>query len=111
MKNKNQKIYTVTTLYIDPTAEKGKFPKSYRSRTWGFYYSLDDAIRGMKVCCSDDAGHYNHCVIERYNPGIYSVANFEKWYAWDDFIDNSLNKWIECSKPEILEKTINFAIG
>lgn len=114
MKTLTPKIYTVTTLYLDPKNPHGKFQKDYRKRTWGFYYSLKDAIRGMKNNCSDECGHYNYCVIERYSPGIYAVCNFEKWYFWQkDYIRNCKEKdfWGEASKPENCKRIINFAIG
>lgn len=110
MKTLTPKIYTVTTLYLDPKNPHGKFQKDYRKRTWGFYYSLKDAIRGMKMSCSDEAGHYNYCVIERYSPGIYAVQSFEKWYKWNE-IGYGNNSWVLTEKPENCKQIINFAIG
>lgn len=107
-------IYFVTTVFIDNNIPAKKFGQVKRSRCWGFYYSLKDAIRGMKMSCSDEAGHYNYCVIERYSPGIYAVCNFEKWYFWQkDYIRNCKEKdfWGEASKPENCKQIINFAIG
>lgn len=103
-------IYFVTTVFIDLSIPANKFGQVKRSRCWGFYYSLKDAIRGMKMSCSDEAGHYNYCVIERYSPGIYAVQSFEKWYKWNE-IGYGNNSWVLTEKPENCKQIINFAIG
>lgn len=106
MNNQRKYIYTVSTLYIDENIPVGKF-QNHKTRTWGFYFSLKDAVRGMRRNIDSECGYYTHCVIERYSPGIYSVANFEKWFRFD----KELDILTICQKPKHVELIINFGIG
>lgn len=107
MKSPKQYIYTVTTLYLNPDTPPDKFPSNIRRRTWGFYYSLDDAVKGMHRNIDSECGYYTHCVIERYSPGIYPIANFEKWFVFNRESDIL----VPCEKPEHVKRLINFGIG
>ncbi len=106
VKNRRQYIYTVSTLFIDENISLSKF-QDHKTRTWGFYFSLDDAKQGMHRNVDSECGYYTHCVIERFSPGIYSVANFEKWWKFNKESDIL----IPCEKPEHVKRLINFGIG
>ena len=106
MKKQYKYIYTITTLYIDESIPLSKF-QDHKTRTWGFYFSLDDAIKGMKNNVDSECGYYTHVAIERFSPGIYCLANFEKWFVFNKESDIL----IPCKKPEHVKNLINFGIG
>lgn len=90
-------IWTVTTIRL-----RGE--RRLCSRTWGYYFSKDDAIEGMHRCCDTEAGYYQYTIIENFAPGIYAMAKTELWFMWD-------SEWQSCDKPESEISTVNYAIG
>jgi hypothetical protein len=97
-------IYTVTTVpYHSP---KG-FLNGEMPRCWGFYTTLDKAIKGLHSSVNDEAGYYTYAVIERVEEGIYAHADEEMWFKYDF----KMRAWKEISAPDFSEGIVNYGIG
>lgn len=90
-------IYTITTIGLHADHR-------FRSRTWGFYLTLDEAIEGMHKCVDTGAGYYTHVVIESFQPGIYATADSEAWFEWTD-------GWKACAKPDAEQGCVSYGMG
>lgn len=97
---KNEKpsvIYTVTSIQGDP--------KRSRTRCWGWYPTLEEAIESVKMNAGDMAEccYYSHVVIEVVSCGIPSIpSDKEHWFKWkvDPKDKHGFNgQWHKCSKP------------
>ncbi len=76
------------------------------ARTWGYYFSLEEAVSGMQRCVDTEAGYYRYAIIENFTPGIYALAVTEDWYEWVNDAG-----WVPCSKPESERQIINYGMG
>lgn len=102
-------IHTVTTIAHHPdNPSLRRFP-SLRSfpRCWGYHLTREEARIGMQQSCDDEAGYYNYAVIERYQPGMYAIAEDAEWYEYN----HAKREWTAIEEPEFARQTINFAIG
>lgn len=95
---KKTEIHTIATIGLHPK-------ERVRSRTWGYYFDLKEAIDGLMGYCDTEAGYYTHAVIEVFPPGIHARATKEHWFVHDG------NKWKPCEKPESESQTANYGIG
>lgn len=98
-------MYFLTSIFLPA---KGSDRKRC-TRTFGYFLTLQEAMkareenRGNMMECL-----YNYLIIERFDPGIHSLAEEVYWAKWDD----ERNKWkaIDQPPPELVG-IINFAIG
>ena len=101
------KIYLLTTVHIgnQPTHEDGSLIK--RKRTVGWFPTLERAEEVVIHNEGDiyEAGHYDHCVIEEIQSGLYPHVSREEWFKW------MRGRYILIGKPESLDNLINFGIG
>ena len=92
-----QTIWTVSTIGIHPN-------ERIWTRTWGYYFTREEAIAGMDGCVDTEAGYYTHVIIEQFTPGIYAMAETEEWFVWAE-------GWKPCEKPESEMQVINYGMG
>lgn len=90
-------IWTITTISAHNRRIGG--------RTWGYYFSQEDAIKGMSNYVDTEAGYYTHVVIENFRPGIYAEVVSEHWFVWDGI------QWASCEKPEPEKQIRNYGMG
>ena len=98
--NEFRGIWTVTTAGLIPGTRKG-----FRSRTWGYFDTEEEAVAGMRARCDDECGFYTHAIVECFPPGIYTISMKEMWFAWNG------TTWAECDKPKSEEHTVNYGMG
>jgi hypothetical protein len=91
-------IWTVSTLSTH-NREMG-------ARTWGYFFTREDAVAAMMLSVDTECGYYTHAVIEEFEPGIYCLSNIELWYEW--VIDVG---WRAVEKPESELHIINYGMG
>ena len=117
MDKKRQVIFTITSLYLKNVTEGGKVTGQCclfnRSRTIGWYTFLRVAQKCVEEDWPDidEAGYYNHVVIERVVEGLYNISGHkldrqtEWWYKYNK------GKWIPCEKPKAVKMIVNFGLG
>lgn len=104
------KIYTVTTLYIQSPGRclNVELPdRIARSRLVAWFPKPGRAREVVMGNEGDiyECGHYNYCVIEEVQPGLYPHVDREFWFQWRD------KGYVQISKPKWLKNSINFGIG
>lgn len=92
-------IWTITTIGLH------KDKSRYVPRTWGYYFTREEAIRGMHSSVDSEAGYYTHAIIERFDPGIYAMAEDEEWF------ESVENRWVPCAKPTSETYIVNYGMG
>jgi hypothetical protein len=102
----NNSIFVVTTLgglYIESGGLAGHFT---RDRSWGWFATLDKAIKHLKEYPSfyHEAGYYNYVVIEETKEGI-SFKHKEYWFKLKK------SKWVACEKPEPAAHSCGWGLG
>lgn len=100
-------IYTVTTLFIN---EKEK--QILRTRTWGFFLSLDKAEEAILNNFYDifEQGYYNYVIVEEIKEGILGKCKKIAWYKLKNKEKNILK--IEKAKElSFLKRYIRFWAG
>lgn len=104
-------VYLVTTIHIGNPVFKGGFLITERQRCVGWYSDFHDAWMAVTENMGDiyEMGHYDHCVIEKVDEGIYPVCKESWWFQWRGSIENG--QYIAIPKPKGLENIVNFGIG
>lgn len=97
-------IHTITLVPYHPADKR---QGSFLPCTFGFCFSREEAIAGLRANCDTETGYYNRAVIERYCGGIYIEADQEEWLRNDD----DGNGWVMCDKPVELKQVVHFAMG
>ena len=111
-------IYTITSLHIKNVRNEkkevvGHIMEHRDCRTVGFYADLETAKKCVEEDWAgfDEAGYYNHIVIEKMVEGLYNLQGLddpvEVWYRHD----YESRKWVPCEKPKTLFGTIGFGLG
>jgi len=86
------------------------FENSQSTRTPGFYFKLEDAIRAVESnACDIYEGSYKHVVIESIGQGVYAHPDDEIWFEWRGTWDEGGYERI--AKPESTKCTCNWGIG
>lgn len=97
-------------LYFVTVIGTTNYGKEYdRSRCWGYYHKLEDAIEAIVENHTDiHECWYDYALIESVPYGVLPMGTKEiKWFKWND--DN--NKYEETTKPKFSEQIVNWAIG
>lgn len=91
--NKSE-IYTITTFYLERIKPGIDWEAVLRKRTVGFFHEFALAEQCVLTNNGDiwEDGYYTHAVIERVDPGLYSMGSieFRKFYEWKD------GKFVKC---------------
>lgn len=96
-------IYVISSIHVENSGD------ITRKRTVGWFPTLAEALDVVTNNDGDiyEANHYNHCVIEEVQAGLYpSIGRKECqewWLKWA-----SINKYIIVDKPDGLKDTISF---
>lgn len=95
-------IYMLATLYIDLVTGDDT-----RCSTVGWFKKFEEAEKCILFNWGDiqEAGWYNHAVIEKINEGLYGYTRLEFWYYM------SGKDIYAISKPEQLQGTIGWAMS
>jgi len=103
---KKTPIYTLTTIHLK---EDSSFPGIFDTRCVGFFFDLGVARESVEWNDLDiyECGHYPYCVIEKVEPGLYSLGREEWWYAWD----REREAYVPVEKPTRFKNICNFGIG
>lgn len=96
----SETIWTVSTLGLH-----GDIRRRVSSRCWGYYFTWDQALQGMRCHCDSEMGYYTHAVIEQFKPGIYANCSVEEWFKFEGDV------LVKCAKPESEKHICNYAIG
>jgi len=103
------KIYTVTTLMFDPDSNMDDpgVVHLYYKRVVGWFLTLEIAEEVVmhNEGNINEAGQYDHSVIEEAHPGLYPHISREEWFKWIG------GRYILISKPKGLDKSTNIGIG
>lgn len=134
MSEKRPVIYTVCTIenlsskellyrYDDPQDKtftrkeiQNFFRKREGSRTPGYFFKLEDAIKYVEMNAMDIyEGCYKHVVIEAMREGFYPIPEHidgdqeEVWFEWKGSWDDGGYERIE--KPESTKSACNWGLG
>lgn len=103
---KKQHLYFVTVIGTRNWDGKEEYD---RSRCWGYYYNLDDAITAIVENHTDiHECWYDYAVIESVPWGVLPIGTEElKWFKWNAEAD----RYELISKPEFSNQIVNWAIG
>lgn len=83
-----------------------------RSRCWGWYLTLREAKKAVKINAGDmHEMEYKWVVIERVQAGIPSLSEQVCWYHLVMGSTYMKNKWVSCPQPKIMEHVIGWGIG
>jgi hypothetical protein len=99
-------IHVITSIHIGGTVQK--LLCVTRKRTVGWFPTLARAVEAVTNNEGDlyEAGHYDHCVIEEVQVGLYpSIGRKEyqeRWFKW------KLDRYILIDKPNVLKDIHNF---
>jgi hypothetical protein len=112
-----KKIYLVTTIHLkDPDHHNGLLAWE-RERSVGWFPTLLEAWNTVMRNDGDiyEMGHYNHCVIEEVDAGLYPACVKSWWFKWKDAIKIKTASYKAgyrpIKKPEGLKNIVNFGIG
>ena len=95
-------IYIISSVHVENSGD------ITRKRTVGWFFDLHESIKIVINNEGDlyEANHYNHCVIEEVQAGLYSSIGRkecqERWFEW------KLDRYILVDKPNGLENIHNF---
>ena len=84
-----------------------------KSRTWGWFPSLEEARQAVQTNFGDlHEGTFAWLVIEEMPEGVCVVASFAEWYAWcPDGNDRYEGSWTCVGKPKVTDGVVNWTIG
>lgn len=102
---KRTPIHTVTVIPFHPNKNGERQPGDW-SRCWGFE-TTRPAARKMLQRLDCESGYFTYAVIEKYQPGLYTLAESEEWYKWD----KRKHCWVDAEKPRYFHPIINHALG
>lgn len=103
-------IYTLTGIekMDPPNPPEKKIPSFGDQRCFGYYCDLNSATRSAESNNGDIHEYlYDYLVIERYEEGIYPLAEEIAWYKWDE----NTEAYIKIDKPELTNHLCNWALG
>lgn len=123
-------VATVRDVYqeVDECIKKAKnLPADYKyenhdSRTWGFFYDINDAIRRIECNATDmnEAGYYEYAVIEPHEKGLLGIdpaINGTLWFKaqYVEEIKNGKTYKVctgykMCDQPEWAKHTVGWAL-
>jgi hypothetical protein len=102
-------IYTVTSYYHT------KAPGNVKSRTWGWFPTLEMARRTVEVNDGDmQEFRYNYIIVENVPWGILAYDRKVEWYKW---VPTSLKgnrcrgNWVRCRQPSWAKNTVGWSMG
>ena len=109
-------IFLVTS--VDAISFMDGTEKGHESRCWGWYPTLKEAKKAVKMNAGDMAEccYYTHVVIEKMACGIPALSDDTKefWYLWkvDPKDKNRFRgEWLVCKKPKWSEHIVGWGIG
>ena len=107
-------IYTVTTFQKIAKYETDSlgtryelpYPSFGERECWGYYPSLDDALKCVKKYGKAmHQGQFSYCIIEGYNSGFMPKGNDRYLFRWYK------GKYLPVSEPAIMDSVMNFALS
>ena len=76
-------------------------------RSFGWFFKPESAKEAVEKNAMDmnEAGYYNHIVVEKYGPGIHCQSLEQWWYVWQNGAFHS------CEEPQWARQTVNWSLG
>jgi hypothetical protein len=115
-------VATVRVEYQDVSdfiKEKKGLPENYKhistdSRCWGFFHSLEDAVKRVESNATDmnEAGYYDYAVIEPKQEGLcdFQDQDLTLWFK-AAYEDNKCIGYRQCEQPDWAKNTTGWTIS